>query len=249
MANTVLKLKKKEEVATGTTAFYFDKPKNFLYQAGQYVAMVLPRLDSPDPRGPVRSLSIASAPCEEDLAFAMRNTESGFKETIFAMPVGETVQVTAPIGHFTLSHASDDKPIVFLVGGIGITPVRSILKQAEHDGSARRLVVFYSNRRRQDAAFQDEIIGLRLPHLTVISTLSQETGACTGTNEERGYICEPMLLKHLGAEGLLENWYYLVGAPAFIEAMEKMLGGLGVPKERLVVDPFAGLQSAAQKKK
>lgn len=248
MANFTLKLKKKVEVADETTAFYFEKPKDFVFQAGQYIAMVLPRLDELDPRGPVRSMSISSAPFEPDLMFTMRQTGSGFKKTLWNIKAGETVQATPPIGHFTLSHASDDKPIVFLVGGIGITPVRSILRQAEHDGSSRGLTVFYSNRQAKDAAFHDEMMRLAMPGFRYVYTYSQEESAPSGPNEERGYIAEPMLLKHLGSDGILENWYYLVGAPVFIEAMEVMLGGLGVPKERLVVDPFAGLSTASQKK-
>lgn len=247
MANFTLRLKGIQEIATDTWALSFVKPSGFVYEAGQYVALVVPKLKKPDPKGAVRSFSIASAPCEEDLLFAFRNSGSGFKETLMAMQPGDTVEVTKPVGHFTLSYASDGNPIVFLVGGIGITPVRSILRQAEHNGAARELSVFYSNRHKNDASFDAELRAIKLSGLRYVATYSQEESAPTDANEERGYINEPMLLKYLGSEHLLENWYYLVGAPAFIEAMKAMLGGLGVPKERLVVDPFAGLSSAQKK--
>lgn len=247
MANFSIRFKEKREVAHDTFALAFTKPTGFTYEAGQYVALVVQNLVKPDPKGGVRSFSLSSAPYEEDLIFAFRNTGSGFKETLMAMKPGDTVEITKPVGHFTLSHASDGNPIVFLVGGIGITPVRSILKQAEHNGATRELSVFYSNRRKADAAFDVDIREVQLSGLRYVTTYTQEEGPLTDPNEERGYINEPMLLKHLGAEHLLENWYYLVGAPAFIEAMKDMLGGLGVPKERLVVDPFAGLSSALKK--
>lgn len=247
MANFTIRLKEVREIATDTWALSFVKPSGFTYEAGQYVALVVPKLVKPDPKGAVRSFSIASAPYEEDLLFAFRNSRSGFKETLLAMKPGDTAEITKPVGHFTLSHASDGNPIVFLVGGIGITPVRSILKQAEHNGAARELSVFYSNRHKGDAAFDEELRSVKLSGLRYVTTCSQDTTAPTDTHEERGYINEPMLLKYLGSEHLLENWYYLVGAPAFIEAMKAMLGGLGVPKERLVVDPFAGLSSAQKK--
>lgn len=248
MANFQLTFTKKEQVADGTWSFYFEKPADFVFEAGQYVALVLPRLVAPDARGPVRSLSICSAPFETDLVFTMRISESGFKQSIMALTPGEVVQATKPIGHFTLAHADDMKPMVFLVGGIGVTPARSILKQAEHEGSERSFLCVYSNRYKKDAAFHTELGALQLPHYRYVSTFSQETLACADGNEERGYICEAMLKKYLPLEQIQESWYYLVGAPAFIAAMEGLLTGLGVAKERMVNDPFTGMTSASQPK-
>lgn len=246
MANFALTFKSKSQIADGTWAFHFEKPADFVFEAGQYVALVLPRLAAPDKRGPVRSLSISSAPCEDDLMFAVRITDSGFKQTLMTLEPGEVAQATKPIGHFTLSHAADDKRIVFLAGGIGVTPIRSILVQAAHDGLNRPMSFFYSNRMIKDAAFGDELKNLKLAQYQYVTTFSQETLPCAGTNDERGYICEDMLRKYLSAEDVTASWYYLVGAPAFIEAMEKMLVAMGVPKERCVNDPFTGMASANQ---
>ncbi len=248
MANFQLKFKKKEQVAEGTWSFYFEKPADFVFEAGQYVALVLPRLVAPDKRGPVRSLSVCSAPFEEDLMFSVRITDTGFKQTLMTLEPGEIAQATKPIGHFTLGHASDGKPIVFIVGGIGITPIRSILFQAAHDNLNRCFALFYSNRTTKDAAFHRELQDIKLPDCTYVYTFSQEEAPVVGATEERGYINEAMLKKYLPLEEIGENWYYLVGAPAFIEAMEKMLEGLGVAKERMVNDPFTGMTSGAPTK-
>lgn len=246
MANFQLTFKRKEQVADGTWSFFFEKPADFQYEAGQYVALVLPRLVAPDKRGPVRSLSISSAPFEPELVFTVRITESGFKQSMMTLEPGEIAQATKPIGQFTLSHAADGQPIVFLVGGIGITPVISILRQAAHDGDERCFTLLYSNRTAKDAAFHDELLSLKLKQCTYVYTFSQETTPCAGTNEERGYICESMIQKYIPVAELPTNWYYLVGAPAFIEAMEKLLAGLGVPEARMVNDPFTGMLTANQ---
>ena len=246
MVNFSLTFKSKSQIADGTWAFHFERPSDFIYEAGQYVALVLPRLVAPDKRGPVRSLSLSSAPCEEELLFAMRVTESGFKQTLMTLEPGETVQATKPIGHFTLAHAGDDKRIVLLVGGIGVTPVRSILVQAARDGVERPFSIFYSNRMRKDAAFDAELREISLSNYQYITTFSQETLPCAGTNEERGYICVDMLRKYLSADEIGESWYYFVGAPVFIEAMEMMLREMGIAKERCVNDPFTGMTSASQ---
>lgn len=246
MANFSLKFKNKIQVADGTWSFVFEKPADFAFEAGQYIALVLPRLVVPDKRGPVRSLSICSAPSERDLVFSVRITDSGFKQTLMALEPGEVAQATKPIGHFVLSHASDGKRIVFLAGGIGVTPIRSILIESTHAGLDRPFSFFYSNRMIKDAAFHEELKSLGLPNYQYVATFSQETLPCTGTNEERGYICEDMLRKYLPADEIAGSWYYLVGAPAFIGAMEKMLVEMGVAKERCVNDPFTGLESANQ---
>lgn len=249
MANFQLKFTKKEQVADGTWSFFFEKPADFIFEAGQYVALVIPRLVAPDTRGPVRSLSICSAPCEPELVFTMRISDSSYKQSILQLEPGDICQATKPIGRFTLSHANDGKPIIFLGGGIGITPIRSILVQSVNDKVHRKFTLFYSNRLKKDAAFHDELRALSLANYRYIPTFSQETVPCTDGSEERGYICEAMFQKHLALPELQESWYYLVGAPAFIEAMEKMLAAMGVAKERMVNDPFTGMLTAGERSK
>lgn len=239
MANYTLIFKEKKNVADGTDMFVFDKPADFVFEAGQYVVLRLANLVAPDERAGVRSFSFSSAPFEDQITFTMRQGVSGFKQTMYALQPGETITATGPVGHFTLSHAPDTLPIVFLVGGIGVTPMWSILKQAEHDGSERSFIALYSNRFQKDAAFHDGLKSLKLKHLRYVPTFSQETVPCSGLDEERGYICERMVRKYVAdVQGV---WFYLVGAPGFIEAMEKMLSDMGVAKERQVCDPFAGM--------
>lgn len=243
MPGYTLTLQESREVADGTRLFVFDKPEGYDYQAGQYVAMTLPKLVAEDQKGASRSLSIASAPYEDHLYFTMRGGESGFKQTLWQMNPGDTVTVTKAVGFFT-THGDErengQEPIVFLVGGIGITPVRSILKQAEHDQSGRSFTLFYSNRFQKDAAFHEELKGLKLENFRYVTVLSQSEEPCEETDEERGYICNPMLHKYV--DGPEKSLYYLVGSPQFIEAMEDMLEGMGVPKERRKKDPFTGLR-------
>lgn len=239
MHTYTIRLKEKREVADRTMAFVFDKPEDFSFQAGQYVVMTLPKLAFPDDRRGMRSLSIASAPYEDHLMFAMRITESGFKRTLQAMEIGDEVSITQAVGHFMLPE-KDERPIVFLIGGIGITPARSILRQAEHDNRRQSFYLFYSNRRPQDASFADELQDFtKLLYRCVDTFTDQEAVDMCGWQEERGYICDRMLLKYIDDIG--SPLYYIVGSPVFAEAMIKMLVGLGVEKESIKQDPFTGI--------
>lgn len=242
MQGYTITLKEVREVADGTRLFIFDKPAEYIFKAGQYVAFAVSNVEGIeiDARGLVRSLSIASAPFESELYFSMRQGESSFKQICWQLKAGDVVTITKPVGFFVLPQEESVHPIVFLAGGIGITPVRSILKQAEYDKSNRNFILFYSNRFIKDAAFDEEIKDIVLPHFCYVSVLSKSQDSCAPENDERGYVDEIMLKKYL--PNVAECLYYIVGSPQFSEAMEKILIELGVSKEQRHMDPFTGLR-------
>ena len=151
-----IKLKSKLEVAAGTTAFYFEKPPGFTYTAGQFVELTLIDPSETDAEGNTRAYSIASAPYEADLCFATRMRDTAFKRVLGSLPIGSEVTMDGPFGNF-LMPSNPDTMAVFLIGGIGITPVRSMLLQALHDRKPNQTFLFYSNRTPADAAFLQEL--------------------------------------------------------------------------------------------
>lgn len=237
-------LKKVEDTATGTKTFYFTKPENFQFRAGQYVALKVDNLVAPDARAGVRSLSLCSAPCEDSIIFTMRQSESGFKQTFWAMEPGATVSITPPIGKFVLD-PTDTREVVYLVGGVGITPVRSQLIEAAHDGSDREFMLFNANRTREDAPHKEEIKALPLAHFRYVDVLSQVEEVVT-PGEAKGYITKELVESYIDKPG--ECVYYIVGSPSFLEAMENMLRSLGVAEDQWHSDPFTGMDSANIKK-
>lgn len=244
MQGYTLTLKETRDVAVGTRLFVFDKPEGYVFQAGQYVALMLPKLVAPDPKGSVRSFSIASSPYESEIHFSMRSGISGFKQTFWQMQPGDTITITKAVGFFTLPK-EDARPVVFLVGGIGITPVRSILRQAAHEENTRDFTLLYANRFLKDAAFCEEIKSLPLAHFRCVTVLSKSDEICQPVNDERGYICLPLLKKYVS--DIPGRLYYLVGSSEFTDAMEKILIDLGVPKEQRHMDPFTGLRAVDKK--
>jgi ferredoxin-NADP reductase len=142
----------KEEIADGTMAFHFEKPGGFVFKAGQFGDFALIDPVETDVKGNIRGFSLASAPFEADLMFATRMRDSAFKRVLRTMEIGKEVSMDAPYGSFTL-HNNPRIPAVFLTGGIGVTPVRSIVLQAAHDNFPHKIFLFYSNRRPEDAAF------------------------------------------------------------------------------------------------
>lgn len=242
MAKYTVSLKETREVADGTRLFVFNKPEGYTFQAGQYAAVILPKLIEPDTRGAARSLSIASAPGETDLYFAMRSGISSFKKTCWQMQPGDTIDVTSAVGFFTVPK-DEPRPIVFLVGGIGITPARAILKQAEYEGSEQQFMLFYANRFTKDAAFDEEMRNLKLRNFRYVTVLSKSEEPCAPENDERGHLNGAILEKYI--QDMPGCLYYLVGSPQFITAMEETLVALGVSQEQCKKDPFTGIVSQA----
>src|SRR5262249_10352458 len=128
----------------------------FQFTPGQFIDVTLIQPPEVDSEGNTRSFSIASAPFEQDLIFATRMRDTAFKRTIKTLKVGSEIQISGPMGSFTL-HTDASRPAVFIVGGIGITPFRSIILNATRQKLAHKLFLFYSNRRPEDAPFLEEL--------------------------------------------------------------------------------------------
>jgi len=123
------KLLSRAEVADGTMSFSFAKPEHFEFRAGQAIDVTL--LDPPetDAEGNTRAFSIASAPFENELMIATRMRDTAFKRVLRKASFGTNMKIEGPSGSFVL-HRNAIKPAVFLAGGIGITPFRSMIVEA-----------------------------------------------------------------------------------------------------------------------
>ena len=147
-----LTLERREMVAERTMAFHFRRPSDFTFAAGQALDWTLIDPPETDSEGNVRTFTIASAPSDPDIMFATRLRDTAFKRVVQKLPLGTDLQAEGPDGSFTL-HADATRPAVFLTGGIGITPFRSIIRDAIVRKLAHQLWLFYSKNRPEDAAF------------------------------------------------------------------------------------------------
>src|ERR1043165_3207423 len=218
-------LRRKEKVADGTMAFHFEKPGGFVFKAGQFGDFTLINPVETDTEGNTRGFSLASAPHEDTLMFATRMRDTAFKRVLSTMEIGKEVSVDAPYGSFTL-HNNLRIPAVFLTGGIGVTPVRSIVLQAAHDNLPHRIFLFDSNRRPEAAAF--------LGHL-MEPQAKKSSPQGLGKPES---ITKPMLVKYIG--DLTLPIYYIAGPAAMVTAMRKTLNEAAVDDDNIRTEEFSG---------
>lgn len=239
MPTYTVKLKDRREVAEGTMAFWLERPADFRFWAGQYLVLGLIDPAETDKRGSRRTLSIASAPYEPDIMVAMRMRDSAFKRILGSLPIGTAVSIDGPFGEFNLP-ADSSRPAVFLAGGIGITPFRSLIRQAAHDKFPNRLYLFYSNPRPEDAAFLDELNELESnnPNYRFIVTMTDVPRSSRSWTGERGYLSREMLAKYI--DDFTKPLYYLAGPPDMVKAMQEMLANAAVEPDNIRAEIFGG---------
>ncbi|HSB10697.1 MAG TPA: FAD-dependent oxidoreductase [Blastocatellia bacterium] len=239
MATYQIELKNRQEIATGTFSFFFEKPAGFEFTAGQFLRFTLIDPPETDAEGDSRTFSVASAPDEDGLMIATRMRDTAFKRVLKSMPLGAEITAKGPYGRMTL-HEDASRPAVFLTGGIGITPFRSIAVGAAHAGLAHRIRLFYSNRRPEDAAFLDELAELEAVNRNYrfIPTMTSAAGSKQGWTGETGYINADMLARYV--EDPATAVYYVAGPEGLVNAMRKTLADAGVSETDIRAEEFAG---------
>ena len=142
-----LMLKKKEEIAENTYEFTFTPEKTKDFTAGQYLEWTLPEGKKGDSKGNRRYFTIASSPTEPDVRLGVRMADapSTFKQTLMKLEVGDTISAGQLAGDFTLPSNPKTK-LVFIAGGIGVTPFRSMVQYILDTGK-RDVIMFYSNKK------------------------------------------------------------------------------------------------------
>jgi ferredoxin-NADP reductase len=234
----VTALTAREEIAARTMAFHLSKPAGFAFKAGQAIELLLPS-DAAGEAAPRHAFSIVSAPYENELVVATRMRDSAYKRALGLLPIGAAVQIDGPFGSLTL-HKDSTRAAVFIAGGIGITPFVSILRQAAHDASEQRLVLLYSNRRPEDAAFLRDLQRLedRNPNFTLVATM---TGMATSRQRWDGQTARlgPDLLRSVMGP-LTRPIAYVAGPPAMVQAVRGALNDTGVQDDDIRGEEFFG---------
>jgi ferredoxin-NADP reductase len=227
------------EVAEGTMAFQFGKPKDFVFKAGQYIDLTLLGSHAGSSNGLTHTFSIASAPFEEGLLVATRMRRTGFKQTLSVLPIGTEVRIEGPMGSFSL-HNNASRLAVFLAGGIGIAPFLSMVSYATAEKLRHPIILFYANRYLEDAAFIDALWKLERanPRFRLVPTLTRIANNNGAWRGKTGYISSEMLFTQIGI--LRGPIYYIAGPPTMVAATRRTLVEVGVYEDDIRTEEFAG---------
>ena len=233
-----------------------DKHINIInYIAGQFAFFDIGEVYN-NPKGPIRHFTISSSPTENFIMFSTRIRDSPYKKRLSTMEKGNKVKVKGPEGYFVL-HQDYTKPAVFLSGGIGVTPFRSMIKYATDMQLPVKIIMFDSNRNRNNILFKNEFDewASMNKNLKIIYTISEKDQndneqsslsplSSTVTDDwegEYGRINKAMILKYVDIHELNNSIFYICGPPSMLKAMQILLQeDLKIPKERIKVEEFTG---------
>jgi glycine betaine catabolism B len=231
-----LQLKEKNVIARDTYEFVFASKPRFNYRAGQYLEWTLPHAHA-DSRGIRRYFTIASSPTEDDVRLGVKiipSASSSFKKKLLDLKPGDKMYAAQLGGDFVLP-ADATRKMVFIAGGIGVTPFRSMVKHLTDTNDSRDTVLFYAVRTMQDAAygplFQEAEKKIGLKTVYVVNEQPPES-------KEPKFIDAPLLTKHV--PDFKDRTYYLSGPVPMVDAYKKLLKGMGVPARSIVTDYFPG---------
>jgi ferredoxin-NADP reductase len=233
------KLKRRENVAEETMAFFFERSASFVFIAGQFIDMELQNPVETDDEGNTRTFSISSAPQDDAIMVTTRLRDTAFKRVLRTMRLETEVKIEGPFGDLRL-HKDAGWAAVFLAGGIGITPFRSILLDAVNRYLFHPIFLFFSNRRPRDAPFLAELPSLekRSTNYKFIATMTAPSESSGHWQGERGFINKEMLDKHL--KNTPSPIYYIAGPPVMVNALQAMLQEAGVSHNDIRAEEFAG---------
>jgi ferredoxin-NADP reductase/nitrite reductase/ring-hydroxylating ferredoxin subunit len=238
-----LTLLEKEKVeGTDVMSFKFSKT-SLKYTAGQHAYFEIGGVYN-DPKGPIRHFTIASSPTEDFILMSTRIRDTPYKKRLSLLENGMKVKVRGPEGKFVL-HEDYSKSAIFLSGGIGVTPFRSMIKYATDKQLPIRIIMFDSNRNQENILFKkefDECASIN-KNLQIIYTITEEEQNQSGANNwkgEKGRIDKAMLTRYSGDSEQKNSVFYICGPPAMIKAMQDLLQDIQISKYQIRVEEFTG---------
>lgn len=226
-----LTLIEKKQETSDVTAFIFSSHEPLVFKAGQYLHYVLHHRPTDD-RGSDRWFTNSAAPFENNVRITTRFSDdsgSTFKKKLFSLIVGKRIEISVVEGDFTLD--DPNKAYVFIAGGIGITPFRSILKQMDHDKNPINVTLLYANRDQNNIVYKEELeeIAKNNPTFTINYIFSPD------------HIDEKIIQEYVS--DLQKPLFYVSGPEPMVDAIGELLKKMGIADYHLKQDWFPGYEA------
>ncbi len=216
-----------------TKTIVFEK-NNFKFKPGQYLAL---KLEVKDPKGNMRTFSISSSPTENFLSITTKITNSPFKQLLDNLKVGDKIEINGPYGSFILD---ENKDAIMLTGGIGITPLRSMIKYSVDKKLKSNQILFYSNKIPEEQLYSSEFEKFsKYSNFKKIDTITRVEESKENWEGITGRIDKNLIIKHVKD---LNQIFYISGSRSMVEEILKILEEMNIPKENIKSEFFSGYQ-------
>ena len=235
-----LKLVAKEKAGQGIYDFVFQAKQRLVFQPGQYMEWTLP-LKRGDSRGNRRYLTLASSPTEKNLLLGVKfyPDPSRFKQELADMDIGGEIVGGQLAGDFTLP-GDRKKKLVFVAGGIGVTPFRSMIKYLIDKNEKRPIIMLYSNRNFNEIVYSDVFEEARKKlGINTFYALTDLKQIPEGWQWQKGHFDEKAVAQ--AVPDFKEREFYISGSHNMVTGFKKLLLGLQVKRAQIKTDFFPGL--------
>ncbi len=235
----VLKLKEKIKTGTDMVDFLFKLEDKLDFTPGQYMEWTLPHVN-PDKRGNRRYFTVASSPTENTLRLGVKFYPKGssFKKNLILVDDDTPVIAGSMSGDFTLPK-DPTKKLVFIAGGIGVTPFRSMIKYLVDKGDVREITLIFSNRTQDEIIYSD--LFTQAQHslgIKTVYTLTDKDSVPANWTGKVGRVDEEMIKTEV--PDYLERYFYISGPHVMVVAFEKTLRKMGIKRSHIIKDFFPG---------
>ncbi len=232
-----LTLVRVEKMATGCYDFVFKSDRKPVFQAGQYLDWTLD-VRNPDDRGNRRPFTIASAPNDREVHLGVKfyKGPSAFKRSLLNMKPGDAIYGSQIAGNFTLPKDNAEK-LVFIAGGIGVTPFTSMMQDMINRGDDRSVVMLYGNNSVKEIAYAD-VFDRAERELGIKTVYAVAEDGALDTNMHRGFIDAALIQREV--PDYLDRTFYISGPRAMVVRFQSVLKELGITRSRIKVDFFPG---------
>jgi predicted ferric reductase len=204
------------------------------FEAGQFAWLITGRTPFSLERHPITIASSAEPPHDGRVDFAIRNLGDWSGRVVPALRPGDALWVDGPHGAFTLDR-EPGQGFVLIAGGIGISPMCSMLLTLRDREDRRPVVLFYAVPDSGALVFRDELDALATEmDLEVVHVLEHPA---PGETAESGYVTAEVLRRHLPPQ-YRRFQFYVCGPPSMMNAMERILPELGVPRSAVHTERF-----------
>lgn len=235
----LLALKKKVQLAPSIYNFVFKADTNLKFRAGQYMEWTLGH-DKRDNRGNRRYFTIASSPTEDEIIMGVKfyNPSSSYKKAMLNMQPGSKILAGQLAGDFTLPKNPKEKS-VFIAGGIGVTPFRSMIQYLIDTNQQRDIVLFYSNKNISEVVYTDVFDhAVEKLNLKVVYALTEAKEVPKGWQGQVGFVNADMIKQEV--PDFKDRTFYISGPHSMVTAFETALLGMGIRKNKIKIDFFPG---------
>ena len=215
-------------------SFRFSAEQKINFIPGQFIKIIFDEANLSN-KDINKCLSLSSSPSKGYIEITKRLSGSSFSEKLDSLKIGDNILSEGPLGNCVFKQ--EYKKIGFLIGGIGITAVISIIEDIMDKGIDTDVILLYSNKTSGDIAFKGELDNWQnYKNIKVVYVITG--GEVKDSSYITGYIDKNLIIERIS--DLEDREFFVFGPPAMVDSMRSLCLEIGCQKQKVKTESFVG---------